>query len=48
VALDVLRAWGVNGDDAALTGVIQPLNIGGFFHALSVAVLGSHLESLTG
>ena len=43
VALDVLRAWGVKGDDAALTRLIGPLNTGGFYHALSVAVLGSYI-----
>jgi hypothetical protein len=43
VALDVLRAWGVKGDDAALARVIAPLNIGGFYHALSVAVLASYI-----
>jgi tetratricopeptide (TPR) repeat protein len=43
VALDVLRAWGVKGDDAALARAIAPLNIGGFYHALSVAVLGSYI-----
>lgn len=43
VALDVLRAWGVKGDDAALAQTIEPLNVGGVYHALSVAVLGSYL-----
>jgi len=43
VALDVLRAWNVKGDDAALTTLIEPLNIGGYYHALSVAALGSYL-----
>ena len=43
VALDVLRAWGVKADDAALARLIEPLNVGGFYHALSVAVLGSYL-----
>ena len=43
VALDVLRAWGVKGDDAALSQTIVPLNVGGLYHALSVAVLGSYL-----
>jgi len=38
-----MRAWGVKGDDGALAHVIEPLNIGGFYHALSVAVLGSYL-----
>jgi tetratricopeptide (TPR) repeat protein len=48
VALDVLRAWGVKGDDAALARTIEPLNIGGFYHALSVAVLGSYLGNFAG
>ena len=43
VALDVLRAWGVKGDGAALSQTIEPLNVGGLYHALSVAVLGSYL-----
>jgi len=42
VALDVLRAWGVKGGDDALVRLIEPLNIGGVYHALSVAVLGSY------
>ena len=48
VALDVLRAWGVKGDDAALARLIEPLNIGGFYHALSIAVLGSYLGNFAG
>jgi hypothetical protein len=48
VALDVLRAWKVKGDDAALTQVLEPLNIGGFYHALSVAVLGSYIGNFAG
>jgi hypothetical protein len=48
VALEVLRAWKVKGDDAALTRLIEPLNIGGFYHALSVAVLGSYIGSFAG
>jgi tetratricopeptide (TPR) repeat protein len=43
VALEVLRAWKVKGDEAALARVIEPLNIGGLYHALSVAVLGSYV-----
>jgi tetratricopeptide (TPR) repeat protein len=43
IAIEVLRAWRVKGDDAALSQLIQPLNIGGFYHALSVAVLGSYI-----
>jgi tetratricopeptide (TPR) repeat protein len=42
VALEVVRGWGVKGDDGALLRLIEPLNIGGFYHALSVAVLGSY------
>jgi class 3 adenylate cyclase/tetratricopeptide (TPR) repeat protein len=42
VALGVMRSWGVNGDDAAVGRLIEPLNIEGFYHALSVAVLGSY------
>jgi tetratricopeptide (TPR) repeat protein len=48
VALEVLRAWGVKGDDAALTRLIEPLNMGGLYHALSVAVLGSYLGNFAG
>jgi hypothetical protein len=43
VALEVLRAWKVKCDDDALAGLIEPLNIGGLYHALSVAALGSYL-----
>ncbi len=48
VAFNVLRAWKVQGDDAALTQLLEPLNIGGFYHALSVAVLGSYLGNFAG
>jgi hypothetical protein len=48
VALDVLRAWGVKGDDAVLARLIEPLDIGGLYHALSVAVLGSYLGNFAG
>jgi tetratricopeptide (TPR) repeat protein len=48
VALEVLRAWGVKGDDAALQRLIEPLNVGGFYHALSVAVLGSYIGNFAG
>jgi tetratricopeptide (TPR) repeat protein len=48
VALEVLRAWKVKGDDAALTKLLGPLNIGGLYHALSVAVLGSYLGNFAG
>ncbi len=37
VAMDVLRAWGVNGDDAAVAPSVEPLNIGGSYHAVSVS-----------
>ena len=43
VAIDVLRDWKVKGDEAALTRLLEPYNIDGFYHALSVAVLGSYL-----
>ena len=43
VAIAVLRAWNVKGEDAALARAIEPLNMGGVYHALSVAVLGSYL-----
>jgi hypothetical protein len=43
VALEVLRAWGAKGDDGKLTRLIEPLNMGGLYHALSVAALGSYL-----
>jgi tetratricopeptide (TPR) repeat protein len=48
VALEVLRAWNVKGDDAALALLIDPLSIGGLYHALSVAVLGSYLGNFAG
>jgi tetratricopeptide (TPR) repeat protein len=48
VALDVLRAWGVKGDDAALERSLEQLNIRGFYHALSIAVLGSYLSNFAG
>jgi tetratricopeptide (TPR) repeat protein len=48
VALDVLRAWNVKGDDAVLVRLLEPLNIGGFYHALSVAVLGSYVGNFLG
>jgi tetratricopeptide (TPR) repeat protein len=48
IALDVLRAWKVRGDDAALIHMIEPLNIGGLYHALSVAVLGSYVGNFAG
>jgi tetratricopeptide (TPR) repeat protein len=48
VALDVLRAWKVKGDDAALVRLLEPMNMGGFYHALSVAVLGSYLGNFAG
>jgi hypothetical protein len=48
VALDVMRGWGVKGNEAALGRLIEPLNIGGFYHALSVAVLGSYFGNFPG
>jgi tetratricopeptide (TPR) repeat protein len=42
-ALDVLRARNVKGDDTALTQLLEPLNANGYYHALSVDVLGSYL-----
>ena len=48
VALEVLRAWNVKGTDDALTRMIEPLNIGSLYHALSVAVLGSYLGNFVG
>jgi tetratricopeptide (TPR) repeat protein len=43
VALNLLRAWKVKGDDEALLRLLEPLEVDGFYHALSVAVLGSYL-----
>jgi tetratricopeptide (TPR) repeat protein len=43
---EVMRGWGVKGDDVALERLIEPLNIGGFYHALSVAVLGSYFGNV--
>jgi tetratricopeptide (TPR) repeat protein len=48
VALEVLRAWGVKGDDATLARLIDALNAGGRYHALSVAVLGSYIANFGG
>jgi len=48
VALDVLRAWGVHGDDATLASAIAPLAVNEVYHALSVAVLGSYLGNFAG
>jgi len=48
VALDVLRAWTVKGDDAALMRLLEPLNVGHLYHALSVAVLASYLGNFAG
>lgn len=47
-ALAVLRAWGLKGDDATLAQIIEPLNIQGTYHALSVAALGSYLSNFNG
>jgi tetratricopeptide (TPR) repeat protein len=46
-ALAVLRDWGVQGDEARLAGIIEPLNIQGTYHALSVAALGSYLSNFS-
>ena len=48
VALEVLRAWKVKGDDAVLARLLEPLAASGSYHALSVAVLGSYLANFTG
>jgi tetratricopeptide (TPR) repeat protein len=48
VAIEVLRDWKVNGNDAVLTHVLEPYNTGGFYHALSVAVLGSFIGNFAG
>jgi hypothetical protein len=48
IAIDVLRAWDVKGDDAALAEMLNPYNIEGFYHALSVAVLGSYVGNFRG
>jgi tetratricopeptide (TPR) repeat protein len=42
-AIDVLRDWKVKADDVVLTHLLEPYNIGGYYHALSVAVLGSYI-----
>ena len=47
-ALDLLRDWQVRGDDAALAQLLEPLNIGGLYHALSVAVMGSYIGKVSG
>jgi tetratricopeptide (TPR) repeat protein len=47
-ALEVLRAWGVKGGDATLTQMIGPLNMGGLYHALSMAALGSYIGNFAG
>jgi tetratricopeptide (TPR) repeat protein len=43
-AVAVLRGWGVVGDDAALRAAAAQVG----YHALSVAVLGSYLQSFAG
>jgi hypothetical protein len=48
VATDVLRDRGVKGDDPALAHLIEPLNIGGYYHALTIAVLGSYVGNFLG
>jgi hypothetical protein len=47
-ALAVLRGWGLQGDDPTLAKIIEPLNIQGTYHALSVAALGSYLGNFSG
>lgn len=47
-ALEVLRGWEVKGDDDALARLIEPLNVNGLYHALSVAVLGSYAGNFPG
>ena len=48
VALEVLRAWGVRGEDEVLVQVLEPLQIQGFYHALSISVLGSYIANFYG
>lgn len=43
VAFDVLRAWSVKGNDKELAQLLEPLSINGFYHALSITVLGSYI-----
>jgi len=43
VAIDVLRDWEVKGGDDPLARLIEPLNVGDRYHALSIAVLGSYI-----
>jgi tetratricopeptide (TPR) repeat protein len=47
-ALAVLHAWGVKGNDEVLANILEPLNIQGMYHALSVAALGSYLGNFSG
>jgi tetratricopeptide (TPR) repeat protein len=47
-ALAVLRGWGLKEDDAELAHIIEPLNVQGSYHALSVAALGSYLGNFDG
>lgn len=47
-ALEVLRAWNVRGNDRALGELIEPLSVGGRYHALSITVLGSYLGNFAG
>ena len=47
-AIGVLRGWKAKGDDDALARLIEPLNINGLYHALSVAVLGSYAGNFPG
>jgi tetratricopeptide (TPR) repeat protein len=48
VALEVLRAWGVERTDGELRKLIEPLNMSGLYHALSVAVFGSYIGNFHG
>jgi tetratricopeptide (TPR) repeat protein len=53
VAYAVLRAWEVEGNDADLARLLEPLNaddrnLKGSYHALSVAVLGSYIANFLG
>jgi tetratricopeptide (TPR) repeat protein len=45
VALEVLRDLNLKGDDAVLARLIEPLNMGRQYHALSVAAYGSYLAN---
>jgi tetratricopeptide (TPR) repeat protein len=47
-ALDMLRDWKIKGTDAELEQLIEPLNVGGMYHALSVEILGSYFGNFDG